>query len=130
MNNVYLTLLCIALFIHIYIYISVHSGQPIAFTARKRDAKYYVRSTPEVVVFEDVYLNYGHRYDFSSGVFWAPYNATYVFSWTICTEQKARAGTVLMINDEIVAKNWADSREAPKKQDDSATTTVVVHAKA
>lgn len=97
----------------------------VAFYASKDTYETYYLIKGKVV-FENVITNTGSGYDAEYGIFTAPVSGIYVFAWNICVKEGKRAGTHLLLNDKVVAKNWADSREARDKSDDSGTMLNVV----
>lgn len=98
----------------------------VAFTARKLNRE--TLTDPNLTVkFESVILNAGKGYNSSTGLFTAPVNGTYVFSWTITTKQFLATGSGLYVNGTYeIARTWADAREVKRIQDSAGSNTVSV----
>lgn len=96
---------------------------PIAFTAKKWNNSENVRGT---IIFEDVLLNQGGRYNSKTGQFTAPVDGIYVFSWTIVTKQNYAISTELMLNSNRVAFGWTDARLSSGDRNDSGSSTTTL----
>ncbi|XP_052087389.1 cerebellin-3-like [Mytilus californianus] len=76
--------------------------------------------TGSVVVYDTVTTNLGGGYDKSTGVFTAPVEGLYFFAWTVLTYAGKTFYTQLILNDTIVARNYAAagkiSTEMPSSQ--------------
>ncbi|KAJ8313059.1 hypothetical protein KUTeg_010432 [Tegillarca granosa] len=98
----------------------------VAFTARKLIPE-TLREPNVKVTFENVTLNVGDGYNSSTGIFTAPADGIYVFSWSIATKQFIATGSGLYVNGIYeIARAWADAREVKNYQDDSSSATVAV----
>eukprot|EP00105_Crassostrea_gigas_P027750 XP_011449190.2 PREDICTED: heavy metal-binding protein HIP-like [Crassostrea gigas] len=64
----------------------------------------------ETVIFDKVSLNEGNAYDNISGIFTAPLDGIYSFTWTILTASGKYFVTELVLNGQRVAYNHADGR--------------------
>uniref|UniRef100_K1RHX7 Collagen alpha-1(X) chain n=1 Tax=Magallana gigas TaxID=29159 RepID=K1RHX7_MAGGI len=64
----------------------------------------------ETVIFDKVSLNEGNAYDNTSGVFTAPSDGIYSFSWTILTASEKYFISEIVHNGVKIAYNYADGR--------------------
>nr|XP_034307440.1 heavy metal-binding protein HIP-like [Crassostrea gigas] len=64
----------------------------------------------ETVIFDKVSLNEGNAYDKTSGVFTAPSDGIYSFSWTILTKAGKYFVSEIVQNGQKVAYNNSDGR--------------------
>lgn len=64
----------------------------------------------ETVIFDEVSLNEGNAYDHTSGIFTAPSDGIYFFTWTILTKAEKYFVTEIVLNDLKDAYNFADGR--------------------
>ncbi|XP_063401925.1 complement C1q tumor necrosis factor-related protein 3-like [Mytilus trossulus] len=62
-----------------------------------------------IVIYETVTTNLGKGYDNSIGVFTAPVDGLYYFTWTVLTHAGKTFYTQLLLNDTIVARNHASA---------------------
>ncbi|CAC5403860.1 unnamed protein product [Mytilus coruscus] len=80
----------------------------VAFMAKNSDS---LRNLPSkaVLVFNTVITNLGNGYDSSNGIFTAPSNGVYIFSWTVLCLHGKEFYNQLILNENIIAKNYASS---------------------
>uniref|UniRef100_A0A8W8LMJ7 C1q domain-containing protein n=1 Tax=Magallana gigas TaxID=29159 RepID=A0A8W8LMJ7_MAGGI len=64
----------------------------------------------ETVVFDKVSVNEGKAYDSSSGIFTAPLDGTYSFTWTTLTTGGKYFISEIMQNGKVITKNYTDGR--------------------
>lgn len=64
----------------------------------------------ETVIFDNVSLNEGNAYDNNSGIFTAPLDGIYSFTWTILTKAGKYFVTEIVLNGQQVTNNQADGR--------------------
>lgn len=62
-----------------------------------------------VVVFNSAITNLGNGYNSYTGIFTAPSNGVYVFSWTILGQQWKKFYTELTLNGNVVARNYVSA---------------------
>lgn len=62
----------------------------------------------ETVIFDKVSLNEGNAYDKTSGIFTAPLNGIYSFTWTTATRGGKAFISELMQNGELITKMFTD----------------------
>ncbi|OPL21138.1 hypothetical protein AM593_10019, partial [Mytilus galloprovincialis] len=63
-----------------------------------------------VVIYQTVVTNLGNGYDSSKGIFTAPSNGVYSFSWTVLCHHGKSFYTYLILNGSTIAKNYASAR--------------------
>jgi hypothetical protein len=78
-----------------------------------------------VVVFGKVTLNSGSAYDSNSGIFTAPRDGIYSFTWTILTAPGNHFHTQIVINGKIVSYNYVDGKTGGSQYASSSTTAVI-----
>lgn len=64
----------------------------------------------QTVILDKVSLNEGNAYNKTSGIFTAPSDVIYSFTWTISTAAGTYFVTEIVLNGETVAYNHADGR--------------------
>lgn len=64
----------------------------------------------EIVIFDKVSLNEGNAYNVTSGIFTAPVDGIYSFSWTILTKGGKYFITDIILNGRPIAFNYTDGR--------------------
>ncbi|XP_052678302.1 heavy metal-binding protein HIP-like [Crassostrea angulata] len=64
----------------------------------------------ETVIFEKVSLNEGKAYDKTSGIFTAPSDGIYSFTWTTLTKTGKTFITDIVRNGEMIIRNFSDGR--------------------
>lgn len=69
-----------------------------------------LQNTPSksVVVYNIVITNIGNGYDSSSGIFSAPSNGVYTFSWTVLSHRGKYFHTYLALNGKLIARNYVN----------------------
>lgn len=75
-----------------------------------------------VVVYNTVVTNLGNGYDSSTGIFTAPSNGVYMFSWTNLCQRWKQFLTSLYLNEKLIARNYA----APVSVADHASGSQIV----
>ncbi|CAC5388798.1 unnamed protein product [Mytilus coruscus] len=83
------------------------------------------RPKGSVVKYDDVITNDGNCYTPSTGIFTAPAEGLYTFSWTSTTQANKYFFTYLAVNGNMIARNHAGHDTVNL----SASQTVVVHLK-
>ncbi|XP_056014969.1 heavy metal-binding protein HIP-like [Ostrea edulis] len=78
-----------------------------------------------VVVFGKVTLNSGSAYNGNTGIFTAPTDGIYSFTWTILTKMGSYLNTHIVINGHIVGYNNVDGKAGSAQYEASSTTTVI-----
>ncbi|XP_056016173.1 heavy metal-binding protein HIP-like [Ostrea edulis] len=78
-----------------------------------------------VVVFGKVILNSGSAFDGNTGIFTAPTDGIYSFTWTILTKPGSYFNTQIVINGKLVGYNNADGKSGSSHQESSSTTAVI-----
>ncbi|XP_061190511.1 uncharacterized protein LOC133198433 [Saccostrea echinata] len=73
-------------------------GKLIAFNAFIIKSLHLKRGTPVNVVYDGVYYNYGNAYNQHTGVFTAPSDGLYVFTWSSCVEPKKIFDVEILLN--------------------------------
>uniref|UniRef100_A0A8W8LPR6 C1q domain-containing protein n=1 Tax=Magallana gigas TaxID=29159 RepID=A0A8W8LPR6_MAGGI len=84
-------------------------GDPIAFQTSLTKSLQNMKNQ-ETVIFDKVSLNEGNAYDKTSGIFTAPSDGIFSFSWTILTTTGKYFITEIVRNGQKVASNHADGR--------------------
>uniref|UniRef100_K1QJ78 Uncharacterized protein n=1 Tax=Magallana gigas TaxID=29159 RepID=K1QJ78_MAGGI len=64
----------------------------------------------ETVIFDKVSLNEGSAYDYTSGIFTAPMNGIYSFTWSIVTKAGKYFVSEIVRNGQKFAYNYSDGR--------------------
>nr|CBX41701.1 putative C1q domain containing protein MgC1q52 [Mytilus galloprovincialis] len=81
----------------------------VAFMA-KNSADLQNTPSKSVVVYNIVITNIGNGYDSSSGIFFAPSNGVYTFSWTVLTHSGKYFHTYLALNGKLIARNYTGAK--------------------
>ena len=63
----------------------------------------------QAIVFDQVKVNLGNAYSGINGVFIAPTDAIFVFSWTATNSDTKQMQTELAVNGQSYARTWSDS---------------------
>jgi hypothetical protein len=77
------------------------------------------------VVFGKVTLNSGSAYNGKTGIFTAPADGIYSFTWTILANNGYYFNTQIVINGNIVAYNMADSKTGGSHYAATSTTAMI-----
>lgn len=80
-------------------------------------------SLHHVLVFDNVQTNTGSAYNKYSGIFTAPTDGVYVFTWTILSYGYSFAFTQIVVNSQVITSLVTDSQEI---NDTHSTTGMVV----
>lgn len=64
----------------------------------------------ETDIFDKISLNEGNAYDKTSGIFTAPSDGIYSFTWTILTPAGKHFVNDIVRNGETIARNFTDGR--------------------
>nr|XP_034307462.1 heavy metal-binding protein HIP-like [Crassostrea gigas] len=88
---------------------NVRCKDPIAFQTSLTKSLQNMKNQ-ETVIFDKVSLNEGNAYDKTSGIFTAPSDGIFSFSWTILTTTGKYFITEIVRNGQKVASNHADGR--------------------
>ncbi|CAC5390521.1 C1QL [Mytilus coruscus] len=80
----------------------------VAFMAKNSAALQNIPSK-SVIVYNTVVANLGNGYDSSNGIFTAPSNGVYIFSWTVLCHHGKSFFTYLILNGSTIAKNYASA---------------------
>ncbi|XP_056016180.1 complement C1q tumor necrosis factor-related protein 3-like [Ostrea edulis] len=78
-----------------------------------------------VVVFRKVTLNSGSAYDGNTGIFTAPRDGIYSFTWTIMTIPGSTFHTEIVINGKLVGYNYADGKNGSSHFESSSATAMI-----
>ncbi|CAC5422860.1 C1QL [Mytilus coruscus] len=87
---------------------TVRVPDKVAFMAKNSDS---IVNLPgkSVVVYNTAVTNLGNGYDNSTGIFTAPSNGVYIFSWTVLAMQGNYFHSYLDLNGNLIARNFADA---------------------
>ncbi|XP_056015788.1 heavy metal-binding protein HIP-like [Ostrea edulis] len=96
----------------------------IAFHARTSTALQNLGSYA-VVVFGKVTLNSGSAYNGNTGIFTAPTDGIYSFTWTILTSPGSNFFTEIVMNGNIVGYDYANGKSGGSHHESSSTTAVI-----
>nr|XP_034307463.1 heavy metal-binding protein HIP-like [Crassostrea gigas] len=88
---------------------NVRCKDPIAFQSSLTKTLQNLKNQ-ETVIFDKVSLNEGKAYDNISGIFTAPLDGIYSFTWTISTTAGKYFVTEIVLNGQSVTYNHADGR--------------------
>jgi hypothetical protein len=78
-----------------------------------------------VVIFGKVTLNSGSAYNGNTGIFTAPRDGIYSFTWTTLTTSGKYFYTEIVINGNTIGYNHADGKSGSSQLDSSSTTAVI-----
>ncbi|XP_056016151.1 heavy metal-binding protein HIP-like [Ostrea edulis] len=78
-----------------------------------------------VVVFGKVTLNSGSAYNGKTGIFTAPTDGIYSFTWTIMTIPGSYFHTEIVINGNIVGYSYVNGKDGSSQYESSSTTAVI-----
>ncbi|CAC5388796.1 unnamed protein product [Mytilus coruscus] len=101
-----------------------YNTQQIGFLVRLK-SNLENRPKGSVVIYDDVITNEGNGYTLSTGIFTAPAEGLYSFSWTTTTVAHKYFYTYLAVNGYMIARSHAGHDNVSL----SASQTVVVHLK-
>ncbi|XP_052678292.1 heavy metal-binding protein HIP-like [Crassostrea angulata] len=90
-------------------YENVRCKDPIAFQSSLTKQLENMKNQ-ETVIFDKVSLNEGNAYDKTSGIFTAPLDGIYSFTWTILTTAGKYFLTEIVLNGKKVVLNHTDGR--------------------
>ncbi|XP_063425781.1 heavy metal-binding protein HIP-like [Mytilus trossulus] len=76
--------------------------QPVLFYATIKQSEFTL-NTHSTVVFETVIINEGGHYNNNDGIFVAPRDGIYMFSWTVCTVNANYIITELVVEENIIS---------------------------
>nr|XP_034307448.1 complement C1q tumor necrosis factor-related protein 3-like isoform X3 [Crassostrea gigas] len=88
---------------------NVRCKDPVAFQSSLTKKLQYLKNQ-ETVIFDKVSLNEGKAYDNTSGIFTAPFDGIYSFTWTILTTAGKYFLTEIVLNGKKVVLNYIDGR--------------------
>ena len=77
------------------------------------------------VVFGKVTLNSGSAYNSNTGIFTAPTDGIYSFTWTILTHPGYDFATEIVLNGNIVSYNYVDGKSNSAQYESSSATAMV-----
>ena len=77
------------------------------------------------VVFGTVTLNAGSAYNGKTGIFTAPTDGIYSFTWTILTQPGYRFETEIVHNGNIVGYNYVNGKSNSAQFESSSTTAMI-----
>ncbi|XP_052060587.1 complement C1q tumor necrosis factor-related protein 2-like [Mytilus californianus] len=83
--------------------------------------------TESTVVFDTIVINEGSHYNNYDGVFVAPRDGIYLFSWTVSSSGASRVMTELVVEDEIITSTG--ERDADSVSYMSASMTAIYRMK-
>jgi hypothetical protein len=78
-----------------------------------------------VVVFGKVTLNSGSAYNGNTGIFTAPRDGIYSFTWTILTTSGQYFHSQIVINGNAVGYNYVDGVSGSRQRESSSATAVI-----
>ncbi|XP_052083368.1 complement C1q tumor necrosis factor-related protein 3-like [Mytilus californianus] len=88
--------------------IEARGPDKVAFMAKNAP---HLKNIPgnHIIVYDTAITNVGNGYDTSTGIFTAPSNGIYIFSWTVLTQQGFNFLTYLAVNGNVIARNYVDA---------------------
>ncbi|XP_062601255.1 uncharacterized protein LOC134262951 [Saccostrea cucullata] len=75
-------------------------GQIIAFNAYNTKSLHLNKGSPVNVVYDGVYYNHGNAYNKHTGVFTAPSDGLYLFSWSSCVAPNKAFDVEILLNGQ------------------------------
>uniref|UniRef100_K1QBA7 Complement C1q tumor necrosis factor-related protein 3 n=1 Tax=Magallana gigas TaxID=29159 RepID=K1QBA7_MAGGI len=90
-------------------YENVRCKDPVAFQSSLTKQLENLKNQ-ETVIFDKVLLNEGNAYDHVSGIFTAPLDGIYSFTWTTLSKTGKYFVTEIVLNGKTVALNYTDGR--------------------
>jgi hypothetical protein len=78
-----------------------------------------------VVPFGKVTLNSGSAYNGKTGIFTAPRDGIYSFTWTILTQPGYRFDTEIVLNGNIVGYSYVNGKANSAQYESSSSTAVI-----
>ncbi|XP_062572265.1 cerebellin-2-like, partial [Saccostrea cucullata] len=99
----------------------------VAFSAYQSTAKSYKQH--ETWIFDTVLVNDGNSYEKTTGIFTAPSDGTYGFTWATLTDPNKMAHPFLRVNGHYKGYTAFNSLAVPKKFWNSGSNTVLVRLK-
>ncbi|XP_062597453.1 heavy metal-binding protein HIP-like, partial [Saccostrea cucullata] len=96
----------------------------IAFHSRLSKAQVNLANNA-VVVFKKVTLNHGNAYDAKTGIFTAPEDGIYSFTWIILTQAGKMFNTDIVLNSNIIGYNHADGVSGSSSYSSGSSTAII-----
>ncbi|CAG2194978.1 unnamed protein product [Mytilus edulis] len=87
----------------------VSESGKVAFMA-KNSATLENVPAKSAVAYNTVITNLGNGFDKSTGIFTAPSNGVYIFSWTVLTHAGKYFYTYLSLNGNLITRNYAGAK--------------------
>ncbi|XP_061177026.1 complement C1q-like protein 4 [Saccostrea echinata] len=78
-----------------------------------------------IIIFTTTTLNAGHAYSPLTGIFTAPEDGIYVFSWNVLAHAGNVFHTEIVLNGNAVAQNHADGRSGSPHYASGSSTAVI-----
>ncbi|CAC5382972.1 unnamed protein product [Mytilus coruscus] len=94
--------------------------QPVLFYAIIKQSEFSLNKY-STVVFETIIINEGGHYNNNDGIFVAPRDGIYMFSWTVCTVNAAYIITELVVEEKVISSTG--EREVDSSSYSSASMT-------
>ncbi|VDI74506.1 Hypothetical predicted protein [Mytilus galloprovincialis] len=94
--------------------------QPILFYAIVND-KSFTLNTQSTIVFETVVINEGDHYNKNDGVFVAPQDGVYMFSWTVSTPDANWLMTELVVEEKVISSTGVRDVDSGSRSSASMT---------
>ena len=79
----------------------------------------------QILIFDGVDMNLGNAYDSHAGVFTAPVNGYYGFTWTIFVPSGHWMATLLEAGGKMVGASYSDARDSGPAYDTASNTVFV-----
>ena len=83
----------------------------------------------QAIIFDLATTNMGGHYNSNDGIFTAPQDGTYVFSWTAANTDRSHMQTELVVNGHIYGRTWSDSMDHSDRSIASNTVVLNLHTK-